>query len=301
MTDLIVSPCNANEMEEVVRLLDQEFIYSRSRDISLARRFPNVFEHGGGSIVFVARSAGTIAGTIAVRRFTWHCQDREWQGAMIGSVFTKPQMRHQGIAARIMGEVKSYLSAERVDFGVLWTTIPELYAKSGWIPADTAVFGTAQGRPSHKSAGSIVNRRPLADVDTDALDRFRRQSCLDYVMRRKVDYQAIPLPASRVDVLLLEHDGGLQGYCLTGVAGSTAYVYEIVGDQQGFHLLWKSLVNDFDAIYINAHPSTQAHGWLSAAAAVSWCAQKLAMWLPVSKEAAEVDFNRWYVPYFDRM
>src|SRR5690348_16144877 len=83
-----------------IPLLDREFIYTRSRAVSFAVRYGDVF--AGSGCIAAAVTGNAIVGALILHPFTWMTRTQVWQGAMIGGVSTAPAYRSCGIASQLL-------------------------------------------------------------------------------------------------------------------------------------------------------------------------------------------------------
>lgn len=274
---------------EAVALFDQEFILSRGRALSFAQRFGDIFSSSDCFIV-----AGTLAdelvSALTVRAFTWIDGDREWRGAMIGLVCTKPQFRGRGYAAELLTTAEERCRALGRDFAVLWTANPAIYAGLGWIAADRGMLGTckipsSQNLPAPALAQDAVIGKIHALHEARVTRRVRRQP---------ENYRHLLPPAEQL-VFLLEGNS----FALCGRLGRTGYVYELAGDEADMPKLWAAVAASFNEYYVNVERDSTAHCWLRTHSQLGWMVQSLAMWKSLRTNA--VPFRQWHVPFTDRI
>lgn len=271
-------------------LLDEEFIYSKGRSVSLAQRFPTALHADNCPNILLACRGEDIAAAIAIKRFDWIAPERSWRGAMIGLVYTRPAERGQGFASQLLRAAEERLRAEGADFAVLWTAQPEFYRRLGWASTDCGMFGT------YASAGGSAAGCMTAAAG--AIEVLRLRSYSAHMLRDSANYRTLPLPAERLD-LLASPDGG--SYAIYGVQADRAYVYEFGGAPSGYAALWQDVCAAARTVYINEHRGSAAQQWLSNIAGISWREQALAMWLPLADPDSEGYYARWYIPYLDRI
>jgi predicted N-acetyltransferase YhbS len=282
-------------MEQVFSLLDNEFVQSRGRLLSLKHRFPHVLRP---SSILAALQGNKIASLIAVRYFRWVTPDATWKGSMIGFVYTRPDHRGRGLASLLMETVRRDMVRDSTDFGVLWTTIPEFYARMGWISRDNGLFGRSLAvmRKAPSSSESSLLKMDAAVVEH--VEKLRHAWIPERLERSLADYNCIPLPATSVATCLIEgHESG--AYAIVGNIGKAAYVYEIVGHPATFGDLWGFIRARYEQVYVNSLRGSPLVQALGSGGDVEWEPQRLTMWLPLSERAARS--ATWYIPYFDRI
>ncbi|HEY5291313.1 MAG TPA: GNAT family N-acetyltransferase, partial [Burkholderiales bacterium] len=207
------------ELPALVGLLDEEFIFSKGRNVSLARRLPAVLHAGNCPNILLACRDGEIAASIVIKRFDWITPERNWRGAMIGMVYTRPTERGRGLASQLLRAAEQGLRAEGTAFAVLWTAQPDFYRRLGWTSSDCGVFGTFAS-----SGGTAAGCTP---AEPGAVDALRLLSPGVHAPRDCASYRTLPLPAEQLQ-LLASPGGG--AYAIYGVQADRAYVYEFGGD-----------------------------------------------------------------------
>jgi predicted N-acetyltransferase YhbS len=288
----------ADEWEEWVRNLDQEFILGKGRRGSLASRLPHVVNRALTSNVYVARSGSGWMASVAVRKFEWRTPARNWQGAMVGLVYTKPECRGRGAAAGLLREVATHLRTEGVEFGVLWTKIQDYYRRLGWVSADHGLFG--QGTAS-RFARDAARAQPFEAGEIPYVEAIRERWCPCRVARTAACYAARPLPCDSLELVKAQAPGEAEGYALVGRAGDVGYVYEVHGAPAAYISIWEALCASYAKVLVNDHAGGVFSSWLSNSKAIVWGEQQQTMWYPLSKDATVDLLAQWHVGYFDRI
>jgi predicted N-acetyltransferase YhbS len=282
--------CTPAELPALIALLDEEFIFSKGRSISLAQRFPAVLREENCANILVACGGEGIAAAIAIKRFDWIAPERSWRGAMVGMVYTRPAMRGQGLASRLLRAAEEKLHAEGADFAVLFTAQPGFYRRLGWTTSDCGMFGTCA------SAGGGASGCTAADAG--AIETIRSRSSGAHLLRDDASYRALPLPAERLQMRV---SPCAAAYAIYGVQAEHAYVYEFGGAPSGYAALWQDVCAAARTVRINERRGSAAQQWLAAIPGIGWRDQALAMWLPLAAAARNARFADWYVPFLDRI
>ncbi|MBI5912170.1 MAG: GNAT family N-acetyltransferase [Betaproteobacteria bacterium] len=290
VTPLLIRPCTPAELPALVGLLDEEFIFSKGRGVSLAKRLPTALYEGNCPNILLACRGDEIAACIVIKRFDWITPERNWRGAMIGLVYTRPAERGQGLASQLLRATEEKLRADGTAFAVLWTAQPDFYHRLGWTSSDRGVFGT------YASAGGTTASCNPADVD--AIETLRLRNPGAYTPRGTAGYRTLPLPAERLELRL---SPGRTAYAIFGVQADRAYVYEFGGEPSAYAVLWQDICAVPHTVHINARRGNAAHQWLVSVPGIVWRDQALAMWLPLAEPACARHFSDWYVPYLDRI
>jgi GNAT superfamily N-acetyltransferase len=283
-----VTALPASACGQALALLDQEFISSRGRTLSLSIRFASVLSQPDARLL-ATRNKG-LESILLLRPFDWITPSRNYRAAMIGLVWTHPELRGRGHGSALLAEAAQCMRRDHIDFAVLWTTRTAFYARAGWIPADCGVLGHWQSATG--SGGAPSEARALWPY----IHSLRETHGGERVRRTLANYTMLPPPA-------IEHDAAVEAgtYALIGRSGATGYVYEIGGGSEGLPALWRGLLPRYGELFINVRGGTEQHRWLSAQPGITWQDQKLAMWLALSGEVGAGHFRGWYVPFQDRI
>lgn len=284
-----VIACPTSDGDEALALLDQEFIFSRGRTLSLSLRFASVLSQPDARFL-ATRNNGNLESILLLRPFDWITPSGNCRAAMIGLVWTHPEARGHGHGGALLAEAARAMRRDNIDFAVLWTRRAEFYRRAGWIPADCGVLGHCRGE------GSTTRAPSEARALWPAIHSLREAHGGQRVRRTLANYTMLSPPAT-------EHDAALEGgaYALIGRLGTTAYLYEIGGQPNGLPVLWHGLRQRYRELFINVRRGTEHQQWLSAQPEITWQDQNLAMWLALSGNADAKHFSSWYVPFLDRI
>ena len=297
---ILIRSCLPAELPALIALLDEEFIVSKGRSLSLAQRFPAVLQPGNCADILLACRGAVISACVVVKRFDWITPERTWRGAIIGMVYTRPAERGSGLASELLRAAEQILRADGTDFAVLWTTQPEIYRRLGWVAADCGVFGTWSGGGGAASAGVDGGRAMAgcAPASVGAVESLRGSGTDGRTARGSASYLALPLPAERLQ--LLASPCG-KAYAICGERADQAYVYEFGGTPSAFAALWEEISAVHSTVYINDRRGSASQLWLASLPSIKWRDQGLAMWQALAEPACERHFPDWYVPYLDRI
>ncbi|HXA47778.1 MAG TPA: GNAT family N-acetyltransferase, partial [Burkholderiaceae bacterium] len=153
------------DIERLSAMLDAEFIFGKGRKTSIAQRFPSTLSVANVGNIFLAEENANIVSAFLCKRFAWHQQSRIWQGAMVGSVYSAPKRRGEGIGSALMKWGMQALQDSGVEFGVLWTTQAKFYERLGWTVADTGVFGSSDSDAVAGDSLDSISVMPLPMSD----------------------------------------------------------------------------------------------------------------------------------------
>ncbi len=282
--------CTPAELPALIALLDEEFIFSKGRSVSLAQRFPAALNAANCPNILLACRGEDIVAAIVIKRFDWITPERSWRGAMIGMVCTRAAERGQGLASQLMRAAQQQLRADGTAFAVLFTAQPGFYRGLGWTTFDCGVFGT------YASAGSA--EAGCMPADANAIEDLRLRSAEAHVLRGSASYRALPLPAERLEMRASTRSAA---YAIYGLRADCAYVYEFGGEPSGRAALWQDIRAAAATVYINERRGSPSAQWFSRIPGVAWRNQALAMWLPLAEPACARHFGDWYISYLDRI
>lgn len=289
------------DMERMVSLLDQQFVFGKGRRTSLAQCFPATYCAANAGNSFLLEERGELLSCHAGKRFDLVREAARWQGLMIGAVYTRPERRGEGLASRLFEESAENLRQAGIDFAVLWTDQPAFYARLGWHLADKGVLGECENRSSSAESGNKVSRTPAYAGDFAYLERIRRRWCGSLTMRQADDYRQLPPPATAVELLTCGEGVEHATYALVGNDGVTGILYELIGHPDGFPTLWAEVCRGYKRMLVNDDNGSVSHRWLAQNTGLVWREKPLAMWLPLSTKMEIARVTDWYVPYFDRI
>lgn len=282
-----------DELELLIKSLDEEFIQSRGRSVSLKDRFPKVFCQGQVKNIFVLRNGDTICSTVTAYPFSYQAPTGIVKGVMIGLVYTSPIYRGKGFAGHLLEHVVSHFASE-TDFAALWTGIHHFYERLGWVLADSGVFGVCEGSYFQQRADQPV---PFDAVHIEGLQRLRSQILTEGVIRSAPDFLSLPIPAEAMDYFFLGQPEKPEAYALVGRQGSTGYLYEIIAMEEHFSHIWASVLARYQKVMINEKEHSPFYSWLSKNASIDWVKQEQSMWLDFSGRGVA---DR-YISYLDRI
>ncbi|HEY3413513.1 MAG TPA: GNAT family N-acetyltransferase [Armatimonadota bacterium] len=290
--------CRPEELPAVIEGIDQEFITSKHRVLSLAQRFPGTLCRENTPRILVAISEAAICGALSIKPFEWAAPERNWHGAMIGMVWVDAQYRGTGIGGRLLSSATHFLYDSGVDFGVLWTGTPGFYERAGWRLNDSGLFGVAANHAGCTS-GADVSCQPLVSVDVAWLENLRSRYLPKRVVRNAADYRTVPIPATRVLCFSAMNPDGSGGYALVGEEDGVGYLYEMVAPPALWDRIWGAVGERFARVYVNGQVDDPFSEWLAERDFVVWEPQHKTMWLSVNGSIGESDFDAWHIPYFD--
>lgn len=291
--------CRPSELRLVIERLDQEFVVSKNRSLSLGRRFPNTLSAANIRQIRVAVLDGVIQGVLTLRMFNWVSNRKLWHGAMVGMVWVSPEHRGTGVGCKLLSSARQRMEEADVDFGVLWTGVPAFYEQAGWFLSDRGIFGTVTMAATAARQDTLVSRLRVVSADIAWLERLRASGLPMRVIRDSIDYCTIPLPAVNVLCFCAVRSTDEHGFALIGEKDGVGYLYELVAPPTLWEPLWSAASGYFRRLFVNGQAGDACAQWLAENRLVNWEPQNKAMWLPVSKQLDEQTIESWHIPYYD--
>lgn len=298
---IAIHTATPGDLEKLIPLLDEEFVFGKGRRISLAQRFPAVYCHRNLDNIFVVEENGEIVSALASKRFNWLDNGESFRGIMFGAVYTHPLRRKEGQASRLLAWAAEKTRRDGADFAVLWAAKPTFYARLGWVAGDCGVMGEAASQAGAAEPSDEVEAMPASLAGFRPIELTRQRWLDPLILRSTDDYRQLPPPAETVTLLRCGESPERAGYALAGCCGSTTIVYEMNGHPDCFQALWHRICGQAERIIVNDQPGSASYRWLANNAPVTWHAKPLAMWLPLSAKADMARISGWYLPYFDRI
>ena len=287
--DREVRACSPREWSTLVAALEAEFLHTRGRKGTLAERYPTLFGGAGVPDAFRLCAAGEeVVSACAIRRFRWEAQAL-FHGAMIGFVWTAPGHRGQGHAAFLLRSVVDELSAQGLDFAVLWSGLEGFYERLGWQRADPGVFATIPGAPH-------VPRESPPPPAASSLEALRLASHQPRLRRGAQDWQVVPIPATCVGMF-----ASTDAYLLCGDSNEDRFIYEAHGPQAALAALWPRVAAGMTRVHVNDWTGGPLHAWLAGHSIGVFKPQRLAFWQPLGLRAKQGHWRQWHLPWFDRI
>jgi predicted N-acetyltransferase YhbS len=298
---LVTRAATPVDLQRIVPQLDQQFVFGKRRQISLAQRFPAVYGPTNAGNIFVTEEDSEILSALACKRFELFDEGRIWCVAMVGAVYTHPARRGEGLASRLLQRTSEALRESGTDFAVLWTDRPAFYRRLGWMSADCGMLGETEIRYSRVEPGGEVARMPARLGDIPRIESIRQHWHACLTPRRAGDYCQLPMPADAVNLLVWGEGSRDATYALVGGTGELGILYEMIGHPDGFPVLWPEIFRSYRRLLANDAKGSASHRWLCQNTDLIWGAKPLAMWLPLSVKADVALAAHWHIPYFDRI
>ncbi|TXT21681.1 MAG: hypothetical protein FD134_2627 [Gallionellaceae bacterium] len=296
-----IHAANSGDLEKLIPLLDEEFVFGKGRRISLAQRFPAVYCRENLGNIFVAEENGAVVSALAAKRFNWLEYGELLRGVMFGAVYTHPLRRKEGQASRLLAWAAEEARRDGADFAVLWAAKPTFYARLGWVAGDCGVLGEVASCANTAGLPNEVGMTPANSVSFQSIELIRQRWLDPLTLRGADDYRQLPPPAETVYLLRCEINTEKAGYALVGCNGVANIIYEMVGHPNSFLALWQKICSMQKRTIINDRPGSTSYRWFAENTPVMWQSKPLAMWLPLSAKADMARIAGWYVPYFDRI
>jgi len=295
----VLQAASPEDLDAIVSMLDQEFIYRNQRTISFVNRFPGVYGDDNINNIYIIKECDRIVSSVAVKHRQWLDEGFPYNIAMIGGVCTAPVAQGRGFASIILRYAKALLKEAGIDYAVLWTTNTSFYEKLGWHHSNRGLFGTMIRQPP--KTNSVVSCEQLLPEDVVHLEEFRSLQSPNRLIRKAIDYQTIPIPTHSVELFTIEGNFGWKAYAIVGRLKDIGYVYEVLGDSATFPALLSAIAMAYKIVHINDYEGSPTAQWLSENGIVHWTAQNLAMWQALSPRLTIERVKSLYISFIDRI
>ncbi len=260
--------------------VDEEFIFSRGRTLSLVERFPRAFDRPTPENSVLGFCGADLVCGASIHELTLRLGTEQVRVAAVGAVWTHASFRGRGLGAQLLSEIIHRTRARGFLAIVLWSNLHSFYARSGFRLHDRGWAAEFIGEGL--GGGAFPS---LAEAAVDAL---WNESA---VVRSAMDWRNIPLPSVRT--FIAERNGAR---VIGGELDDRCFVYESSGDSARLREVLGLLHRRYRYLFVNSSPRERD---LYAACGLVLRPQSLTMWLPLTREGELlVDV---YVPYIDRI
>lgn len=300
--DFKISFCLPGDLKKLIRPLDEEFVFSKNRKISLAKRFNDLFSKDNCQNILAGKIGNEIVSCLAIRPFKYFLKGEILKGAIIGCVFTKKTHRGLGFGRALVKEANRVLEKRRFDFAVLWTTLGNFYKENGWFLFDNGFFGVLK-----KQAPKDKRRDYKAVIclkkDFQTINYLQRKSP-SHIIRGLKSYDNLPLPATQLRIAKLFFKNKVDGYIIFGIEKEKkeTYVYEVFSKNEKYDIYLDFLLSyKFNNIFINSHEKNGFKLFLDKKRIIEWEKQKLRMFKIVNKKINKKALEDIHVSFFDKI
>ena len=159
--------------------------------------------------------------------------------------------------------VEQHARAERIGALLLWASRADLYRQAGFRAIGGHLLGHYTPRTSGPPPGDI---QPVIAEDVERMRRIADRSGFA-PHRASQGWASLPMAADRLVAVTNDH-----AYILAGIAkdGATGYLYEIVGAQRDFPMLWARLEHIAAHWVINARDQDAGSDWMRTNTSTKW-------------------------------
>jgi len=247
-----------SSIKTIIHHLNNEFIYSKNKNIGLEFRFKELFSKKNFHNLYLIMEGNDVASFVAVNPLLIDINSQFINAFAVGCVYTQQQFRGKRISSFLLKKVIDKYLNEGYEIGLLWTTIPEYYQKIGWVLYDNGLFVSCS--KLKKSIHVHRKFRIVEDFDYGRLDSFRITKLKNRVIRSNNvinSYKVNPSPSeNRLFLIQEDNNEQLSGYIIFGLKNKNVYIYEIISEnlvkRNNLILSIVSLYYDYN-IYFNIH------------------------------------------------
>ena len=275
-------------------MLDEEFIHSRDRTISLAERYPGVYSRENARNIFMLSNRSGVASVAVVKPFAWRGREGVRRGAMIGGVCTAPEFRGRGYATALLTHLVEELAADGIEWAMLWSATPGLYERLGWSAGTDEYFGELRSLAPVGFTGTVTRSGP-AVVHAASIEEERRRYDAGGMVRDDLRYRRLPLPTTTT-FCVSAVDGERRSLVLAGEHENQAIVYEMYGDTTAGRAILADLLTNYSHVWIHGRGSCTQEG----AAEVVW-QKRAACYRRILTATGVEELMRIEIPIWDRI
>ena len=291
MVGLHFSACSSEAYGDLLAQLDDEFIFSKQRQIRLFDRFPGLLGDPGHLIV--GEFEGNIVTSLAIQRFELSTPEARYSGVMIGLVWTHANYRNRGFARALIEHSLAHMGRQGIDFSVLWTARPEIYKGTGWQLADLGLYARTQG------AESPVESMEPATIEWSIVPAIRQRQENFSGIRIDIPAPYKPnLPPFAGSLSVVQHN---EAYAILGLSAEDIFVLDIAASMQDLPPLWFKVLASGKSIHINLPFGSPIARWLTSTYNIPFAPKPLAMWQRLSPRSQSINFEKVYIPFADRI
>lgn len=231
------------ELEPIIDLVNR--VFRNGIDQNMATDYPLVFRKANLDNLRVITDGARIVSHLAIAPQHILTQEARLQAGMICAVATDSEYRNQGLATRITQDAQDKMSLDGCGVGLLWTSIPDFYRRTGWEVVGSDGWCYLMDRAQAHRFQSRHKIRPYrGEVDRERLMTLHEGLC-GGVARQPSDYRVLyRLPTVRVWVA--ERSGEIKGYAVVGNAFNKSGVVEWGGSPAALASLLSHLTSDHE-------------------------------------------------------
>jgi GNAT superfamily N-acetyltransferase len=203
----------------------REWLAADGVPVELAGTWPQVYHPLGDARAFGMVDGERLLAHAAVVAVTLVTADGPLPAWFVGSVAIDPTQRRQGLATRLLRDLKARADAGGAAATLLWSRDARLYARAGFAPAGVQHAFTLCVPPDAEPAGV----RLAVAGDVPALHRLHREKRLR--VERTLGEHALLLSAAPMQTVVREVRGVLTAYACLGKGSDLAlHWHEVAGD-----------------------------------------------------------------------
>lgn len=216
---MIISNATDDNINFVINMIDEEFIYKNGKQISVRYRFPDIFENK--KYIFVCND-GEVVGACVCKPIT---NNNNEEFKLLGFVVIKKEFRKKNYGKKMLEYI-----IDGKDY-ILWTKIHNFYKHFGFREEDDGIIieGSAnKNRITNLNELSVNSIREIEEI------RIKENN---FIMRGADCYKRIPMSCNSVGVLF-----GENSYLILGCKDDEYFVYDYGGDRKDINYLLKDLI-----------------------------------------------------------
>ena len=273
------STVTEENLASVGLLLDSVFRRAHGvADQQIFTDFPLVFDRSNWPNCRVLILDGKVVSHAAIWPRQWVVEGEKFKVAGISAVATHPDYRKRGLAAILVRDLHRIMHEQEYDFGLLWTGVPNFYAKLDWeITVPNGCMGWLRGTNGSPTLITRSEKQPTCEVAVTAYEEHKHLEGIvrihdaepaRFTRTRRENSVLLSLPKMRVWVAVRPNES-VVAYLVHGQShnkrgfseygGSPKYVMQLVR-----HALRAEPTIDFRR-FLTFSPQTELIRWLTEA------------------------------------
>lgn len=304
---LKISNATSANIEQILDLVNQEFILSRGKTLHIKNRYPYLFdEHNFKNIFILQNEAESLLAVIVIKTVDLMLDGKLLRSFFFGSHVTPSLYRRLGYGRYLLKYVSDHYLSNGFDCGVGWTRLQDHYSKSGWVAFENGSYLEAElFKPEfYHQVGIEIYKSNLDSFQE--VEEYRLRNTKDYIMRMKASpsqgYGTIYSPGEEYFCLLAKSNSSIIGYIYGVKFGRSAFIYEYKVDDFGILMgLLEYLNRDIDNFNINFSDKNDDLKKISGLFEKTTIVKPLLSIYKYYDESVANSIKNFYIPFTDRI
>ncbi len=227
----VVTCANESNIEQILDLVNKEFIVERGKFLHISVRYPFLFDKNNFENIFLIKcSKNSIAAVMAVKTIELLFEGKVYNLFLVGFQVTHPEYRGKGLGKFLFEYVGDYFLIKNFDLGVGWTRLQDYYIKTGWTPYENGVFVKCNKLKQDYVKETNVKITSAGIKEYLLLDTYRVENQQNYIVREKrhgiEGWGTVYSPGEKSLLLMATKNDKIVGYIYGVTLKNVAIIYE---------------------------------------------------------------------------